>query len=165
MKAASVSDVKKELRLKSEDELAELLMRMVKYKKENKELISYLLFDAEDESQYVNDIKLEIDLAFDEMNKSTIYFIKKSLRKVLRTANKHIKFSGQKTTEVAILLYFCKKITELGRSATSNVSVQLIYHRQIQKIEKALAGMHEDLRFDFTNDLNELNLPNFEYGY
>lgn len=165
MKAASVSDVKKELRLKSEEQLSDLLMRMVKYKKENKELISYLLFDADDEHQYINDIKLEMDEAFDEMNRTNIYFIKKSLRKVLRTANKHIKFSGQKTTEVSVLLHFCKKITQLGRSATSNVSVQLIYHRQFQKIEKALAGMHEDLRFDFTNDLNELNLPNFEYGY
>lgn len=165
MKAASVSDVKKELRLKSEEELAELLLRMVKYKKENKELISYLLFDADDEIQYVMDIKLEMDEAFDEMNRSNVYFIKKSLRKVLRTANKHVKFSGNKATEVSILLHFCKCITKLGRSATSNVSVQLIYHRQVQKIEKALAGMHEDLRFDFVQELNDLNLPNFEYGY
>src|SRR5687768_12314823 len=99
MQAASVSALKKELQTRSDKEVVELCMRLAKYKKENKELLSYLLFEAHDEEAYVRGVKDEIDQQFAEINKSNIFFAKKSIRKILRLTNKHIKYSGNKQTE------------------------------------------------------------------
>ena len=43
MKAASLRDIKSELQFKSKDELMELCLLMTKFKKDNKELLTYLL--------------------------------------------------------------------------------------------------------------------------
>jgi hypothetical protein len=45
MKASSISQIKKELQYVSKEELIEIVLRIGKYKIENKELLSYLLFD------------------------------------------------------------------------------------------------------------------------
>ena len=66
MKSASLSDVKNELSHLDKNELTELCLRLARYKKENKELLSYLLFDANDEENYKNNIKLLIDEKFEK---------------------------------------------------------------------------------------------------
>jgi hypothetical protein len=79
MKAASVKQLKEELKYRSQEELLQLCLRLSKFKKENKELLSYLLFDEENEAAYISDIKNEIDEHFEQINKKTYYFIKKSV--------------------------------------------------------------------------------------
>ena len=49
LKPASISQLKQVLRSHSPEELAEFCLRLARYKKENKELLTYLLFDADDE--------------------------------------------------------------------------------------------------------------------
>ena len=46
MKTATVTVLKKELKYKSNDELLNLCLTLSKFKKENKELLTYLLFEA-----------------------------------------------------------------------------------------------------------------------
>ena len=48
MKAATVSRIKKDISIKNHDELVELCLRLAKFKKENKELLTYLLYEADD---------------------------------------------------------------------------------------------------------------------
>ena len=60
MKAASVSEIKAALKESSPAEVTELCLRLVRYKKENKELLSFLLFEAGDIEQYINNVKEEI---------------------------------------------------------------------------------------------------------
>ena len=90
MKSASISDLKKELKTCSPTVLLEACMRLAKYKKDNKELLNYLLFEAGNEQAYINTLKIEIDELFAEMNESNGYLVKKGLRKILRTVAKHI---------------------------------------------------------------------------
>ena len=90
MKAYSLHSIKTELETHSPTSVLALCMRLLKYKKENKELLTYLLFHSNDEQSYIKMIKSEIDEKFEEINKSNIYFIKKSLRKILRNTNKYI---------------------------------------------------------------------------
>ncbi len=52
MKVASVSGLKKELVQQSKEDLVELLNAFIKYSKENKELLNYLLFEADFEENY-----------------------------------------------------------------------------------------------------------------
>ena len=56
MKPVTIKKIKDELHYKSPQELVELCLKLSKFKKENKELLTYLLFDAEDEEMYINNV-------------------------------------------------------------------------------------------------------------
>lgn len=157
MKAASLSELKHELTSLKPAELIALCMRLAKYKKENKELLTYLLFEAGDEKSYVEGIKEEIDLAFEGMNKSNIYLAKKSIRKALRIANKYIKYSTSKQTEVEVLIHFCKKLKKSGLSYKNSIVLNNLHQRQLQRIRKAMSYLHEDIQFDYKDDLESLS--------
>jgi hypothetical protein len=158
MKAASLSTLKKELANQSEDDVLKICMRLARYKKENKELLNYLIFEAYDEAGYIDGIKSEIDHLFNEINKSNQYFAKKSIRKILRITNKYIRYSGIKRTEVELLIYFCSQLKNSGIPLRSSASLHNIYLRQVQKLKKALASLHEDLQFDYQDEMNKLKL-------
>jgi hypothetical protein len=156
MKAASISTLKKELITLPPKEVLKICMQLVKYKKENKELLHYLLFEAYDEQGYIDSIKIEIDQQFSEINTSHLYFAKKSIRKILKITNKYIRYSGQKRTEVDLLIYFCKKLKKSGISIRSSAALHNLYLGQVQKIKKALSMLHEDLQFDYNDEIKGL---------
>ena len=107
MKAATVHEIKQALMGNTAKELAELCLRLAKFKKENKELLTYLLFEANDEELYIREVQQEISSEMDQIDPGqNLYFAKKSIRKVLRMANKHIRYTGSKQAEVSILLHF-----------------------------------------------------------
>jgi len=156
MKAASLSHLKQEMKNRSSNELLEICLRLGRFKKENKELLTYLLFEIQDEQTYVESIKKEIDRQFQEINKSNIYFAKKSLRKIVRTTNKFIRYSGRKQTEVELLVHFCQCLKESGISMDNSIALSNLYNRQIQKIKKAISTLHEDLQYDYGIELKSL---------
>ena len=84
MKAASVSELKKELQLLSQAEIIAVCMRLARYKKENKELLTYLLQEAGDEEAYIQSIKELLDSEFSQVNSSNAYQAKKTLRRIIR---------------------------------------------------------------------------------
>src|SRR5438105_4488438 len=106
MKAASLNELQKELATLPLKQVLEICSRLIKYKKENKELLTYLLFEARDEESYIKNIKNEIDFQFREMNRSNLYLAKKSLRKILRMINKFIRYSGEKQTEIELRIHY-----------------------------------------------------------
>ena len=113
MKAAGVKAIKDELKMRSREDLMELCLNLSKFKKENKELLTYLLFESENEEKFIDNVKLEIDEQFDLINTKTYYFIKKSVRKILRMIKKYIRYSKITETEVTLLIYFCEKLKNL----------------------------------------------------
>src|SRR5688572_883382 len=113
MKAATVHELKEELKHQSTAQLLELCSRLARFKKENKELLTYLLFEAHDEQQYIESVKAYIDSQFEEIPQwNSLYLIKKSLRKILRHVNKYIRYTGSKTAEIQLLLYYCNKLRQ-----------------------------------------------------
>lgn len=156
MKAASISVLKKELSLLPPKDVMEICMRLAKFKKENKELLSYQLFEANDEPNYIISVKSEIDAQFAEINRSTMYYIKKSIRKILRTTHKYIRYSGIRRTEVELLIYFCTKLKTSGIPINASTALSNLYQAQFQKIENALATLHEDLQYDYEQELKIL---------
>jgi predicted CopG family antitoxin len=157
MKAASIAELKKKMNDLPPKVLKELCLRLIKYKKENKELLTYLLFSADDEEGYIKEIKEEMDEAFTEINSANLYWAKKSIRKILRLAAKYIKYSGNKQTEVEVLLYFCRKMKDSGIKFRSSTTLLNLYDRQIIKIKKALATLHEDLQYDYAAELEAVS--------
>ncbi|MBK6965826.1 MAG: hypothetical protein IPH20_18345 [Bacteroidales bacterium] len=157
MKPASLSLLKQELENLSAKEVQELCLKLAKYKKDNKELLSYLIFDAGDEAEYIKNVKAEIELQFSEINTTHLYFVRKSIRKILRTTNKYIRYSGQKHTEAELLLFFCSKLKDSGIPFQSVSSLSNLYLSQLQKIRKAVSLLHEDLQYDYGREIERLS--------
>jgi len=78
MKAASIQEIKAELSETNPRDLLQICLRLAKFKKENKELLSYLLFDAHDEAAYIKQVEALIDEGFDELPKPNLYLTKKA---------------------------------------------------------------------------------------
>ncbi len=156
MKAASVSNIKKELKHRSPEELLEICLRLSKFKKENKELLTYLLYEIDNEASYIESIKIEINQQFAEINKSSYYFIKKSVRKILRNIKKHSRYSTKKETEVELLIYFCTVLKSMTPSIKRDQTLYNIYLRQIEVIKKIIPTLHEDLQYDYNLELVHL---------
>ena len=156
MKAATVKELKTELNYQTKEQLLELCLRLSRFKKENKELLTYLLFEADSETGYIESVKQEIDEQFKLINTSSYFYIKKSVRKILRMAKKYIRYSKNKETEIEILLHFCKILKEMKPSIASNQTLQNILNRQILLIKKLVNTLHEDLQYDYNLELEEL---------
>lgn len=158
MKAASLKEIKSELELQSPHTLIELCLRLARFKKENKELLTYLLFEENNEAGYIESVKAETDIAFLELNIKSIYIAKKNLRRILRSINRYIRYSGQKTTEATLLIHYCKGIKSSGLEMEKSTALSNIYASQIKKIKAAIATMHEDLQYDYKKELDLIEI-------
>ncbi len=156
MKAATVQEIKQELVSLPQSKVTELCLRLARFKKENKELLTYLLFEADDTPLYIKHVNEEIDELFEEINKSNVYFVKKTLRKIARMAAKYVRYSGSETVEAEVLIHLCNRIKELGKTINSNTIISNIYKAQLKKINKAIASMHEDLQYDYVKAVKKL---------
>jgi hypothetical protein len=156
MKAATISDIKEELVTLPPKKLLELCLKLAKYKKENKELLTYLIFEAHNESGFVESVKLEIDQLFIEVPKSGWYLIKKGIRKTLRSVVKYSRYTSSKESEVEVLLYFCFKLKNSGIPIQNNKTISNLYNQQIKKLEGLLKGVHQDIVYDYIKQLDQL---------
>lgn len=158
MKAASLRDIRQELNYKSEKELKELCLSMARFKLENKELLTYLLFESVDEDSYAAGIQATITEAMGEVPQLSAYHARKRIRKELRLVKKYIRYSKNKQTEAQALIHFCKELKVLPRHIMQNISIQNLYERQLLIIQKAIAKLHEDLQYDYRQELEQLEL-------
>src|SRR5450755_436849 len=139
MKAASIHELKKELEARNPIELLSFCVRLAKFKKENKELLTFLLFEADDITTYIENVKQETTVFFNEINTSNIYYIKKTVRKILRHVNKHIRFSSSKQAEAEMLIHFCKCIINFSIPLHKSKPLLKMYETQIKKIDESLS--------------------------
>ena len=158
MKPASVNEIKQQLKELDKKELIEICQRLARFKKENKELLSFLLFEESDLSTYIKNVNEEIDEGFRQVNTSSVYFAKKTIRKILRAANKYIRYTGSKTAEVEILLHYLTNFRGINLPWQKSTALSNIYSSQIKKVQAAIATMHEDLQYDYQRELNRLKL-------
>ncbi|MFT7590369.1 MAG: hypothetical protein ACI9UJ_000279, partial [bacterium] len=57
MKTATIKHIKDELTHLTEAQLIDLCLQLARFKKENKELLSYLLFNASNEVHFISGVK------------------------------------------------------------------------------------------------------------
>ncbi len=156
MQVVTLKAVKDELKHLSQPEILELCVRLAKFKKENKELLGYLLFDAHNEEVYITQVKESMSLQFSKINTKTNYLIKKGVRKILADTKKHIRYSNHKETEVVLLIHFCEQVKNMHPPMKFNKRVQNMYNTQIGLLQKRIALLHEDLQFDYHSTFEEL---------
>ena len=156
MKAATINEIKQELNALAPAKLLELCLRLAKYKKENKELLTYLLFEAHDEAAFIETVKQDMEEQFSAINDTNLYFAKKSLRKILRTTAKYIRHTGSKQAEVELLLHFCRTLSNSPIPIHKNTVLNNLYQFQLKKIAKVIDTLHEDLQYDYLKELEKL---------
>jgi hypothetical protein len=156
MKSESLSNLKKEIQNLPPELIVQYCIKLAKYKTENKELLSYLIYNAYDQQTFIEQVKEEIDNQFKNLNKSNLYLAKKTIRKALKTTLKFIKFSGVKQTEVELLIHFCKKLKKTGLPLHHGKVLGNIYMRQLERINTVLSTLHEDLQLDYVDEMKKI---------
>jgi len=149
MNTPKLVDIKKALKHCSREELIELNIRLAKHKVENKELLHYVLFDAQNETQFVEQIKNFINDEFAEINTKNYYWMRKSIRKVLKNIKKYIRFSKNKDTEIELLLHFLAQMLQLQPDVMKDKRLRNLYERNLLMVDKKISGVHEDLQYDY----------------
>lgn len=156
MKAASIAQIRSELKELSQPELAEVILKLARFKKDNKELLSYVLFDSYNENQYIQAVKSEVDKEFSELNLGHVYYAKKGVRKIQRNLKKAIRYSGKVTTEIELSIYFGMHLNQLVHRFRNNLVLEGILIRQINAIEKKLGQLHPDEQLDYQEEIDFL---------
>jgi len=154
MQAASIAELKKALVQLDQGELLDACLRLIRFKKDNKELLTYLLFLSEDEQAFVTCLCDEIDEQFFESPNMH----KKTLRKVIRWMDKWLRFSGIKETELQVRLHFCASLKSSDTPFLRHKVMTNMYVGQLKKIHKALETLHPDARCEYRADVDSLEL-------
>lgn len=152
-----LQDVKKEMQHLSSVQIAELCLRLARYKKENKELLAYLLFEADNEAAYIEKVKAEAGFMFSQLPVRS-YDAAKSMRKIIRLLSKYTKFTGSKTAEIELLLSFCRNYIDYIDKKISYKPLRLILTRQLLKTRTLIGKLHEDLQYDYTEEYNAIHM-------
>lgn len=155
MKAEKLSDIKKELTSLNKEQLTSLCLRLAKYKRENKELLSYLLYDADDPIAYAESVKTVLIEEFYTLKRQD-YFSAKQLRKILRLLAKHAKYTGSAEAELLLLLWFCRNYLIYVDLRSHYKPLQNIFIKQLEKVAKLFNKLHEDLQFDYKQEYEQI---------
>ena len=149
MEKPKLVHLKKELAVSSRDELLEICLRLAKHKVENKEFLHYLLFDAKNETIFVAEVQNHITTQFAEINNTNYYWMRKSIRKILKETKKYIRFSKSKSTEIELLLHFLAEMLKLKPNILKDKRLSNLYERNLLMLDKKINAVHEDLQYDY----------------
>lgn len=159
LEATGLSDIKKELQEIEPKVLIELCLKLAKYKRDNKDFLGYLLFKAHDKTFFLSEIKTQVQTQFSEINKeNNLYYIKKSLRKILRQIVKYCRYLDDKALAADLHIYFCLQLKNSGIPFEKNKLIHNMYEQEIKKIKTFIASLHPDLQNDYHLELEKLLL-------
>jgi hypothetical protein len=150
-----LSDLKKELLELSKPELIQLCLRVAKLKRENKELLAYLIFDSEDPLFYAQKLKPEIKEVFEQPFQHA-YYLTKSIRKAKRLITKYYRFTSNKQGETELLIYLVEEFYLSWRNEYRYQALGKVIFRCLEKAQSNLKKIDEDFRADFEDPINEL---------
>lgn len=140
------------------NELVELCLSLAKYKRDNKAFLGYLLFEANNKIFFTNSVKSEIDEHFQTIDpQQNLYYVKKGLRKLLRTLGKYSKFTGDKAFTADVLIYFCSKLKNSGIPYQKSPLLVNLYAQQLKKINSLVDKFHEDLKLDYIQEIEKIS--------
>jgi len=149
MKIPSLANIKKELVQRNEAELVDLVLQLSKLNRDNKAYVYFKLFEADDQELYLTMVKEDLEEAFQNANLKSYFSAKKSAQAIRRMMNKTLKLTKDKVTTIELIFFFCEKIIEFGYLKFNHPVINNLYASQVKKIEKLVAGLHEDLQFDY----------------
>ena len=142
------SDLKKELQQLNSNELLALCLRLARFKKENKELLTYLLFRADDQDLFIQEYKEEMDQQFKKIN-GTNYLVVKTVRKIATQMNNQVRYAANETVGTELLLHFCHNYINYINYHTQYKPLRNIFYRFVEKLRAGILKLEEDLQYDY----------------
>ena len=156
MYTAGVREIRQELEAQTPKELINIIQRLARFKKENKELLTFLLFEAHDLDGHLATVREELLTSMLDIQPERIYLAKKTVRKTLRIANKHIRLIGSKAAEAEIRLHVCRLLQQSGLPIERNPVLQRIFQTQMRTARKAIDTLHEDLQWELLREADKI---------
>jgi hypothetical protein len=153
MKIGSLAEIKKEIAFLDTKELSVLLLELAKFSTDNKAFLYFKLFEKENPRLFVQLVQEEMDLEFMKANTRNYHTAKKSAQGIRRKLNKSLKLSKDKETHIELIVYFCEQYKLYGFLDFRHPVIDNLYKVQVGKIEKLIAGLHEDLQYDYQEKL------------
>jgi hypothetical protein len=100
-----------------------------------------------------------IDAHFRELPADTnLYYVKKSLRKLLRIVAKFSKYLNDKALSAELTIYFCERLKNSGIPFLKSQLLVNLYEQQLKKINALVNSLHEDLRADYFRDIGKIQI-------
>ena len=151
----SLQEQKKELHQLSKTELEAICLRFARFKKENKELLEFVLFHQGDPQAYADALKTDLADVFKSLTGAN-YSDAKKLRKITKALNKHAKYMQNPTLEADLWIWFCYTYCySLAAKSTAQV-IRNFFAKAVIKVEKIQYKLHEDLAFDVAQELEKI---------
>lgn len=157
MKAGGVKlqNLKQELAERDTRHLAELCLQLAKFKSENKELLTYLLFYAHDPIAYTSSYKEMIVEPFDKFIYNP-YHLSKGIRKSFRLISRYAKITKSKEGECELYLHLILQFVERIPGKIVHKSLVILLERAFKKAALLILKMHEDFQLDYLPQFKEL---------
>ena len=156
MQIPSLAEIKKELSHLNEQELKDLIVDLSKFSRDNKAYLFFKLYGRDSPGLYLQMVQEELETEFDLARADHSYYAKKSIQKIRRKMNKLLKLSKHKPDQVEVLLFFCEQMKEHGFLEHDNRVIDNLYQVQLNKVQKLISTLHEDLQFDYEGRVEEL---------
>lgn len=157
MKSYSLNDIKKEITHLQQKDLIQLCVNVAKFKKENKDYISFILFESHNKRAYLEDVKNDIKSQIISFEGNYFkYDFKKKLRVLKSFLVRNNKYLNDKALSVEMYIFLCNELRQDGYPYMKHGEFDTFYGQQIKKISNFIATLHEDLRYDFGQQLEEL---------
>jgi hypothetical protein len=151
----SLQEQKKELQQLSKTELEAICLRFARYKKENKELLEFVLFHQGNPQAYSDALKDELEEVFTSLTGAN-YSDAKKLRKITKALNKHAKYMQNPSLEVDLWIWFCYAYCDSMAAKSTAQVIRNFFVKAILKVEKIQCKLHEDLAFDVAQELEKI---------
>lgn len=158
METRSLAEMKKEMQHIPHKELVEICLRLGRYKKINKELLQYLLFEKDHETAYVARIKDIISTRFAEMPQNSLFFSTKYIRKTLRLCKQYGQYSSDAQTPVQLNLHFCEELIACRHYWQGYTAIEGILQRTLLSTRKDIGKLHEDLQYDYEKQVAAMHI-------
>ena len=107
-------------------------------------------------SPKISMLVVAMDVEFDSINTDSYFYMRKSIRKILRLLKKYIRYSHSKETEVELLLYFSRKLQQFSPSVFNSRALTNLHQRNMDFVEKKISLLHEDLQYDYQQEIEKL---------
>ena len=152
-------NIRKEMSSLSHKEITELCIRLIRFKKENKELADYFLFEKHQEHSYLLAAKSEIQSLFGNIQTTQPYLVKKSIRKIIRLAERYSKYAANPIIFIELYLEIMQHIQEYFPHWKQVVPLMKITESLEKKSRRLLPKLHEDLQFDYNARMEIFQIP------
>jgi hypothetical protein len=144
----------------SVESMHRLLTRLMRFKRENKELVAFELFVRDEPEAWFADIRKECHATLDDMNTSHPYFMKKTLRKLIRTVKTYARYAGDPAIEAELLCILLEAFHQRRLHEHTADKIQKIVTDTQVRLQKIIAKLHDDLQYDFIRRLANLSINN-----